>query len=244
MDLVKSLYEPRIAAERADFARLPALETVLHPDIEPDRLLLFFILFCALGVQMTKPVDGWIRRAGERCSKVGLAGLGRALVAHARHEAGHDALMVADTEKLVAFWNARHERKLSAAELLGAPASDGVREYVRVHEEVIASEAPYGQLAIELEIERLSVDHGPRVLGHCAKILGPDVLKGLSFLEEHVALDVGHTAFNESQLDRLLAERPDSLDPLVRSGAAALRAYARFFTDCIERADTLRRHHS
>ncbi|MFY0539080.1 hypothetical protein [Nannocystis pusilla] len=51
---------------------------------------------------MTAPVEGWIRRAGERCLAAGLNEIGNALVAHARHEAGHDAMMVDDTRSLAA----------------------------------------------------------------------------------------------------------------------------------------------
>jgi hypothetical protein len=235
--LVKTLYEPLVEAARARFAGGEALATMLASDVAPERLELFFIHFCALGVQMTEPVDGWIRRAGDRCTALGLDDLGRSLVAHAKHEAGHHLMMIADTRKLVASWNERRRFQLDADELLGVSGSSGVRRYVALHEEVIAGNAPYGQLAIEYEIERLSVVSGPAVLGQCASVLGREALAGLSFLEEHVAVDVGHTKFNQVQLERLLAVHPEFAQGLGDAGSRALDAYAAFLADCVALAD-------
>ena len=235
--LVKIAYEPRVELARSRFAHGAALTEVLAPSVAPERLELFFIHFCALGVQMTEPVDGWIRRAGEKCDALGLHDLGRSLVAHAKHEAGHHLMMIADTRKLVASWNTRRAFALDADSLLSLAATAGVTRYASLHEEVIAGGAPYGQLAIELEIERLSVTAGPLVLGQCARVLGREALAGLSFLEEHVAVDAGHTKFNELQMERLLAERPEFAEELADAGSRALDAYGAFFADCMAHAD-------
>jgi hypothetical protein len=88
-------------------------------------------------------------------------------------------------------------------------------------------------LAIEYEIERLSVTAGPLVLRQCAAVLGAEALAGLSFLQEHVAVDVGHTKFNEAQIERLLTSRPELAPALAKAGAAALEAYGLFFADCL-----------
>lgn len=235
--LVTTTYEPRVEPARSRFASGAALAQMLAPNVAPERLELFFIHFCALGVQMTEPVDGWIRRAGERCETLGLPELGRSLKAHAKHEAGHHLMMIADTKKLVASWNARRASPLDADALLALAATNGVARYAQLHEEVIAGEAPYGQLAIELEIERLSVTSGPAVLGQCARVLGREALAGLSFLEEHVAVDAGHTKFNELQMERLLAEHPEFAEKLADAGSRALDAYATFLADCVAQAD-------
>jgi hypothetical protein len=236
--LVNTSYEPLTSAARAHFAGGEALAAMLAPGVAPERLELFFIHFCALGVQMTEPVDGWIRRAGDRCKALGLEDLGRSLIAHAKHEAGHHLMMIADTRKLVASWNERRSLQLNADELLSLSPTPGIESYVALHEEVIAGEAPYGQLAIEYEIERLSVTSGPAVLGQCASVLGREALTGLSFLEEHVAVDAGHTKFNELQLERLLTDHPDFAPALGEAGTRALDAYAAFLGDCVACADT------
>ncbi len=229
-------YERELQPARQRFASESLLTKVMTPDVEPALLEAFFIQFCALGVGMTEPVEGWIRRAGERCEAMGATELGRALVKHAKHEAGHHEMMIADTRKLVERWNARRTPRLDADQLLARIPPPGVRRYQDLHEEVIAGDAPYGQVAIEYEIEALSERHGAPLLAHCAAILGKETLEGLSFLEEHVAIDVGHTKFNARQLDGFLKQRPDALPALVAAGSAALDAYAAFLGDCLAEA--------
>ena len=66
-----------------------------------------------------------------------------------------------------------------------------------MHEDVIASEAPYAQIAIEYEIEMLSVRYGPGFVAQCARRLPRALLSGLSFIREHVA---SYSAVKESTL--------------------------------------------
>lgn len=225
-------YEAALVAPREAFLAQSGLASMLADDVEQDTLELFLIHFSAFGVGMTEPVDGWIRRAGERCTSIGLKELGRSLVMHADHEAGHHLMMIEDTKRLVQGWNARHPNWLDATELLGRAATPGVRGYSELHERTITGDAPYGQLAIEYEIERLSVVHGSQLIGRCVQRLGRDILAGLSFLEEHVAVDAGHTKFNAAELDRLLKRHPEFFDALVTAGTAALTKYAAFLQDC------------
>jgi hypothetical protein len=234
-------YEAALQAPRDSFAAGGGFARVMQPTVDPELLELFLIHFSALGVGMTEPVDRWIRGAGERCTAIGLAELGRVLGLHAGHEAGHHELMIEDTKKLVARWNARHAAApLSADALIRQPEPASVARYRRLHEETIASDHPYGQLAIEYEIERLSVTHGAALIRHCVERLGREVVAGLSFLEEHVAVDAGHTNFNAAQLEKLLGEHPDFLPPLVDTGTAALAAYRGFLDECCAQADAVR----
>ncbi|MCA1850511.1 MAG: hypothetical protein LC672_05565, partial [Acidobacteria bacterium] len=113
-DCVRNLYTPHLQAARTRFATSPTLLKILHPEIDEAALELFLIFFNALGVGMTRPVEDWIRRAGERCTEIGLGELGRALRAHAKQEAGHHLMMIEDTRRLVARWNARRTPTLDA----------------------------------------------------------------------------------------------------------------------------------
>jgi hypothetical protein len=233
---VEKFYLPRIAAPRQKLAstigaRLTALE------MAPELLERFLIEFCATGVHMTEPVEGWIRRAGGRCIQVGLPALGRSLEKHAEHEANHHLMMIADTRHLVACWNARRSPKLDADALLQKGSTPATRAYIKLHEDVIASSTPFGQLAIEYEIEGLSTTLGPPLMDQCKRLLGPAIIQGLSFLAEHIEVDQGHTLFNERQLEKLLTEHASFVDPLVRAGAAALEAYGNFLTECLEVAE-------
>jgi hypothetical protein len=233
-------YERALVPARARFAHNPKFQALLASDVEPMQLELFLVHFTALGVGMTEPVDGWIRRAGERCREIGLDELGRSLTMHAKHEAGHHLMMIEDTRQLVERWNARHAHPISADELLGLPPTPGVARYRELHETIIASDSPYCQLAIEYEIEMLSIVHGKPLIENCARRLGPDIVRGLSFLEEHIEVDAGHTKFNAAELARLLDRHPTFVQPLAAAGSDALDAYAMFLDDCVDSAAALR----
>lgn len=237
-ELVKNLYTPHLLAARARF-ETGAGRLLIDPQIDPTLFELFLVSYCSRGVRMTEPVEGWIHRAGARCRQVGLEKLGVALQKHAEHEANHHLMMIADTRELVSRWNKKHAHKLNADELFAVPVSRAVKDYVKLHEDVIASEAPYGQLAIEFEIERISVTLGPPLMQQCEKLLGRDINGALSFLVEHVEIDQGHTKFNERQLDKLLAEHRDFAGPLARTGAQALDIYDAFLHECLTAAKAM-----
>ena len=226
-------YEVKIAMARDQFDRHHAVRALFHNPIDPLTLEAFLISFAIVGVRMTEPVEGWIRRAGRRCGELGLEHLAKALAAHAHQEANHHLLMMADARLLVERWNQARKPKLDVDLLLGLPPTAGVLAYATLHEGVISGPTPYAQLAIEYEIEMLSVTYGPRLLERCAGLLGKAILDGLSFLNDHVALDAGHTNFNRIQLSRLLDEQPSFLSGLVMAGSEALGAYAMFLGDCI-----------
>ena len=178
---------------------------------------------------------GWIRRAGQRCIALGHDQLGHALVAHAHHEAGHDALFRDDAIALAARWNA-HGPTVDVDRLLGWPPGTGVTAYARLHEELIEGPSPYGEIAVEYEIERLSVVLGPAFIATTISICGPEIRRCLSFVEEHVLLDQGHTRFNERQLGQFLVRYPLARPALVAAGSAALDAYAGYLDDCLDLA--------
>jgi hypothetical protein len=229
-------YAGQLARHHELVAGHPAVGALLDPAIEPRVLHRFLIEYCALGVQMTERVEGWIRRAGERCKAVGLPQLGDNLSKHAAHEAGHERMFVDDTKRLTKLFNSRFGEALDAQALLDQAPTASMLQYIQLHEETIASEAPFAQVAIELEIEGLSVSVGPSLLKQLDQVLGADVVECCTFLTEHVALDVGHTALNKKMLERLVEARPDALPVLVATGQRALDAYLGFLSDCLDRA--------
>lgn len=232
--LIEELYEPYVRAAREATEVHPCLQKLLAPDIAPSVLERFLIEYCSLGVQITEPVEGWIRRAGERCKQLGLLDVGDNLIKHAAHEAGHHEMFIADTELLVELWNRHSDAgRLVARKLIDRNFTDGMRRYIDLHERVIASEAPFAQIAIELEVERLSTTILPKLLEQFQRILGRGILEKLSFLTEHAALDVGHTHLNTRMMEQLLALRPEVAERVAQAGAAALDAYMRFFDECL-----------
>src|SRR5882724_3609660 len=114
-------YEVRMEPARNRFAASPTLAAVTAADIEPLLLELFLLNFAAIGVRMTEPVEGWIRRASQRCEELGDVDLGRALRGHAAAEAGHHLMMIRDTRALVDRLNARYATPLDADRLLAEP---------------------------------------------------------------------------------------------------------------------------
>ena len=235
-DVVAEFYEPMIQDARSRYVSTNAYRQLLDPGASPVFLDRFLIEFCSMGVHMTEPVERWIRAAGRRCSELGLQSLGEALDRHAEHEADHHLMMVDDTRALIAIWNGTSRARLVADELLERPPSPGCRAYIALHEETIVSFAPWGQLAIEYEIERLSITAGRALMSNVASVCGTDRIKSLSFLTDHIALDEGHTVFNRRQLNSLLAAHSDYAEDLVRSGSAALDAHAEFISDCVAAA--------
>jgi hypothetical protein len=198
---------------------------------------LFLMYFCALGVHMTKPVEGWIRRAATRCTSMGFTQLGRELALHASAEADHHLLMIADLRSLAARWNASYAPPVDADALLGQLPSAGVVKYCKLHEESIASESPFAQAAIEYEIEMLPLRYGKLVVGRCIELLGADIISCLSFITKHIVLDSAHTDFNARALADLIERAPWSLSALAVAGSSALDAYASFLHDCVRLAD-------
>jgi predicted GNAT family N-acyltransferase len=186
---------------------------------------------------MTEPVEGWLRRSAERCEAFGLLELARALSQHARTEAGHHLMMIADVRSLAARWNACRLPLINADEFLCQPPSLGAIRYCQLHEENIASDSPYAQLAIEYEIEMLPLQYGEQLIARCIELLGVHIIPCLSFVTKHVDLDVGHTKFNARELSKLIERDPACLPALVDAGTAALDAYAQFLTDCMQLAE-------
>lgn len=186
---------------------------------------------------MTAPVERWIRGAAERCAAIGLPELARALRGHARAEAGHDIMMIADARSLAARWNSRRKPSVDADILLNQAATLGVVRYCEVHDQNLAGATPYAQIAIEDEVEMLPLRYGALLVSHCLEVLGAEVLPCLTFVTEHIVLDAGHTDFNARAIAKLLDLMPACLPALVAAGTAILDAYAQFLTDCAQLAE-------
>jgi hypothetical protein len=229
-------YEKQMAQARSQFALTPGITTIISPSIDPILLKLFLISFCATGVRMTEPVEDWIRRAGERCELLGFKDLGKALKGHAKGESGHHLFLIEDLKMLISRWNAHNKPPLNPDVFLEMPSSLGVKRYCDLHERTISGNAPFGQLAIEYEIEMLSVQYGQRLINNWVECLGDDILDCLSFLKDHVELDVSHTKFNALELEKFISTYPTSISSLVEAGTGVLDAYAQFLDDCLNYA--------
>ncbi len=178
---------------------------------------------------MTRQVADWITRSGARCAELGDAELGSFLARHAEHEAGHEQLHLDDLRRLIARDTAAAGyHRFTERELLGECAENGgVKWYIELHERNIAGHAPWKQIAVESEIELLSVTQGPLLISRIVSVLGFGVLDCLSFVKEHAVLDIGHSYAHLRTLDRFLGAHPDRAKDLAKGGIEALEAYAR-----------------
>jgi hypothetical protein len=138
-------YNQLLAPSRERFEASPGLNAI-RSNNDPRLLEAFLLYFCAIGAQMTEPVESWIRRAASRCAALGLSDLAEALTRHAEAEAGHHLMMIADLRSLVDYWNARHTPPVDADELLRQAPNYGASRYCLVHEENIAGNTPYASL--------------------------------------------------------------------------------------------------
>ncbi len=234
-------YDVRICPARQRFAASRGLVGMTSPDTDARTLAAFLLQFSALSVPITEPVEGWIRRAGERCTVLGWPDLGRALYAHAEAEAGHHKYHADDFAAMVALWNARWSPPVLPEQISGIGVTCGGDRYCRIHEDNIRGDAPYCQFAIEYEIELLPVEFGPAFVRNCVRLFGEVILRCLTFVTTHVEFDVGHTRFNAHFLGKLIADAPARLSALAAAGTAALDAFGDHLAECWDRGVALSR---
>jgi hypothetical protein len=214
---------------------------MISKDTDAETMAAFLLHFSALSIPITEPVEGWIRRAGERCEALGWSEIARALHNHSKAEAGHQQYHIDDFAALVPFWNGRWYPPANADAIRAHGLTLGGQRYCDVHEENISSATPYCQFAIEYEIERLPVEYGSKFVENCVRLLGHEILGCMTFATSHVEFDVGHTKFNAHFLANLIAQDSTRLGPLAAAGAAALDAFADHLTECLELAAAFRR---
>ncbi len=230
-------YEARVASVREYLKNCEVTRRLCDPELDPDVFLRWLIEFASYGVQNTRPVERWMTSAGDHMIAQGFEEVGATFKSHGKHEGGHDEMMVADTHRLVARWNARHGDNLDPEALIGRAPTPGVRRYVELHEDLAAGEGPWRNLAIAREIEGVATAIGPRIVEQCRRVLGDEGLADVTFIVDHVELDVGHTAQDDRLIARLLEQRPELVDEMAERGEAALRAYVDFLGECFVEAD-------
>ncbi|MCY1076286.1 hypothetical protein [Archangium lansingense] len=239
MELLKKLYEPYTLLARSRLESDSSLRRLLDSSIKPVVLERFLIEWMSRAAYMTEPVDGWIRRTGRRCIEQGMERLGEQLISHAKSETGHHLMTIDDARALVEHWNVRRSPRLELEELLAQTPTESMKEYRQLHDETIEGPYPVGQIAIEREIGFLAVQFGPRLMQQVETVLGKEVADKLSFLNEHVVVDVGHTMLNEKMLQDAITRSPEQGRIYAEAGARAMNTYIRFLGDCLHIAEDL-----
>lgn len=223
-------YSKLIHPSRTAFLRSAGINYFMT-ESNPKNLHSFLLIWTCASIKMTEKVEDWIKRAGEGCQQHNFTEVGARLKYHASQEADHDKMLVEDLNFLVHKWNELYHDNLTAIDLSKISLFPETKFYVDLHEAVINSHYPYAQTAIEFEIERISVVYGPRMIENIINILGDNFSTGISFLEEHVLLDQGHTKFNIDLMEKCLGANAD-ITKLVETGAKALSIYSGFLNSC------------
>ena len=239
MDMLKTQYEPHTLPARSRLDSDSSLRRLLDPHIKPALLERFLIEWMSRAAYMTEPVDGWIRRTGQRCIEQGMEKLGNQLITHAKSETGHHVMTIDDARSLVQYWNTRRLPLLNIDELLSQTPTESMKEYRQLHDETIEGPNPVGQIAIEREIGFLAVYFGPRLMQQVETVLGKAVADKMTFLIEHVAVDVGHTLLNEKMLEEAITRSPEKGRIYAEIGARAMTTYIRFLGDCLHIAEDM-----
>lgn len=216
---------------RARFAFAQKIKPILQ-EHNARNFLIFWLNFSSLGVGMTEPVESWIKRAGEKTESLGYSILGKKLIKHATHEKNHHFMMIKDTHNLVQLWNEYYLPCIRADQLLKRKLKKSVLDYRKLHEDCINSDFPFSQIAIEYEIENLSVVHGPVIVNNSISVFGDRIKTCLTFIFDHVEIDQAHTVYNKTAIQEFLNEHSKSLDKLIETGSLALEIYGNFMNDC------------
>jgi hypothetical protein len=238
MSLVKELYEPYVLSARARISTDPVMRRLVDPAIAPEVLERFFIQYHALGVYMTEPLEGWNRRAGHRSLLLSLDTIGKSLLAHAKQASGLSQAMAEDVRELVRRWNLTHRPLLHAERLLSQYPTDTMRAYRQLVEETLTGELPPAQIAIEFELSRLTQMLGPHLLANVGRVLGREVLEGLSSLKEQSQPDAARSLNQARMMEELVRTMPENARMLAELAAEAIELNLRFTEDCLESAES------
>lgn len=225
-------YNKKIHAKRVQFMFSEGLGFCTG-HLNPKELHAFLIIWSAFGVKMTEKVESWINGAANKCEGLNYSDIGKKLKYHAKQEAGHEKLFLEDVKWLINKWNELYNDQLNLTDVLSLETPASALRYTKLHEDVINSNYPNAQVSIEYEIERISVLFGPKMLENALCTLGYEFEQGLSFLIDHIALDQGHTKFNEDLMERCFLAGTD-FEVLAGVGSNALSAYGGFLTDCVK----------
>lgn len=230
-------YQVRMQAVRERFAQRDDVKALFDAPLEPTVLNLFMIHWSAMSAALTTPIPEYLATAGVRCEALGLTKLGEFFKEHTEEEDGHHEWAAADTHKLVNLWNAGHPAlQLSAEDLLVSNLTPSVWRYHQLHKDVVAGDAPWAELAIDVEIELITTQYGPPLMHACAQALCEEGRKSISFLAEHVNFDFGHTDTNFQVVAELIEDKPEFTDHLVAIGEQALTAYGDFLGEALHLA--------
>lgn len=230
-------YQVRMAVAREKFAAREDVQALFNAPMEPKLLNLFMIYWSAMSAALTTPIPEYLATAGVRCEALGLLGLAEFFKEHTEEEDGHHEWAAADVRKLVDLWNLNNPgMTFNADDLLVSNLTPTVRRYHQLHKDVVAGDAPWAELAIDVEIELITTQYGPPLMKACSAALCERGQQSISFLAEHVRFDFGHTDINFRVVAELIEAKPEFTEHLIAIGEQALKAYGDFLGEALQLA--------
>lgn len=262
---IAEYYLPHVAATRARLEVDTRVAALLTEDNGSTQMLGFLIEFCALGIRMLRPVEGWLRASGEGCVAAGYEDLGRELIAASTDEAQRHLLLIDDLVQLLDIWRGgvapwrkgtslsggpprRRTDDKSDALALDMPAlvrrdcPESAVRHALIREAASDPSQPYLALGVELELGHLARTLGPRLFRACEAQLGMQVFEGMQYLHSRIDRGALHNDRWMLQLEALLRACPELGPAVAVVGCEATSAMLDFFAECIERGRRIGQH--
>lgn len=228
-----SKYSNRIEPARRAFHEREIVNKLFRgQDVEPVLMNLFLVFWSAGNAGLTEPIEGYLAEAARNAGSKGAAQLSHFLEHHAEEEKGHNLWALDDVRALTDRWNQDHPAmRLDADVLIQRRFTPAVKKYHFLHEKYVRGDDPWGELAIDLEIELMAVKYGENFIQNCVRTLGGDALQLLSFLRLHVEADQGHSEENVRFMASFESEHPEHLPVMLEAGREGLESYGDYLEE-------------
>ncbi len=229
MPMIMQQYQNRMVEPRVIFSKVV---NRLISRAQPHELGLFLLHHCVLNSMMTEPLSRWVNEAATRCQQQGYGNLAEDLKNYADIGFQRHTLFQRDVTSLVKWFNKQFFWDLEASAFLQSTVCEGVMQYLECHERALAGSAPFTELAIQFEMERLEMIHGYSLIQLCVMRFGKSILKQLSAFRHQMRLNRQRTTLLEQMLQSFLLEHPEKLPEICDAGIDTLQSYAQYLLDC------------
>ena len=227
-------YQNLLVEPRVEFANLV---NRLVSKLKVNTLEFFLLHHCVLGRVMTEQLGGWLNEAVNKCDAFGYGELSRSLAEYREIGFKRHTLLGKDLPLLLQWINQRHHINITSPYFHKKITSEGVKKYLKLHEQVLKSKTPYRELAIQCEMERIIMVHGYTLIQLCKLRLGKVVLRNLSAFRYQMKFNQQRTIILEQIQKQFIKKHPELLDDMVEASVATLECYARYLVDCFSLAE-------
>jgi hypothetical protein len=210
--------------------------TRLVQEATRENLGFFLIYYTALGADMADPMDKILHKASKRCRKLEYSMLADAFDQQAGEAIQHCRAMKDDTKIWLDWWNKKHQLNLSAKDYLRHPSMPSIQASRDLHEDIVAYQSPYAELAIAYELQRTEMIHSFTLIKLAILKFGTGALRRLGFIRRAIQLK-HHKPINKKLLMDFLQENPETRAAMIEKARASLLIYGDFLEECFSLAE-------